>query len=75
MNLSYVEILKRKKEWFSKCDGVFQVIWWIKAGHIPDLEEAKARLSDLQEHGVTEFAFSFRKSFLPSAEQLNLRSR
>ena len=59
----HIEILKRKKEWFSKFDGVFQVMWWIKAGHIPDVEEAKARLSYLQEHGETEFAFSFRKSF------------
>ena len=50
-------------------------MWWIKAGHIPDVEEAKARLSYLQEHGETELAFSFRKTFLPSAEQLNLPSR
>jgi hypothetical protein len=58
-----VEILKRKKEWFTRFDGVYQVMWWVKAGHIPGVEAAKARLAYLQEHGETELAFSFRKSF------------
>ena len=68
----HVDILKRKKEWFSKFDGMHQVLWWVQAGTIPDIEEARARLSYLQEHGESEIAFSFRQSFLPSEQHLVL---
>ena len=64
----HLEILKRKKEWFDKFDGVFQVMWWLKAGTVPDVDEARARLSYLQEHGVSELAFNFQRSF-PAAEK------
>jgi Domain of unknown function (DUF3291) len=68
----HVEILKRKKEWFKKFGGLHQVLWWVQPGSIPDIEEAKARLKYLQEHGESEVAFSFRRSFLPSDKHLSL---
>jgi len=68
----HLQILKRKKEWFNKIDGVFQVMWWIKAGNIPDVSEARARLDYLQSNGVSEFAFNFQKSFPASDQHLNL---
>lgn len=71
----HVDILKRKKEWFSKFDGMHQVLWWVQAGTIPDIEEARARLAYLQEHGESEVAFSFRQSFLPSEQHLVLPTR
>ena len=59
----HLEILKRKKEWFSKFDGMHQVIWWIEAGTVPTVDESKQRLSYLQQHGESGYAFSFKKSF------------
>lgn len=59
----HLEILKRKQEWFDKMDSVHQVLWWIPAGESADLEESKRRLSYLQKHGESEYAFSFRKNF------------
>ncbi len=59
----HVEILKRKKEWFNKFEGVFQVLWWIPAGTEPTMEEAKQRLAYLQKHGASDHAFNFQKSF------------
>jgi len=64
----HLEILKRKKEWFDKFDGVYQVMWWLKAGSLPDVDEARARLAYLQENGASEFAFNFQLSF-PAAEK------
>jgi hypothetical protein len=71
----HLEILKRKKEWFDKFDGVYQVMWWVKAGRIPDVDEARARLSCLQEQGVSELAFNFQRSFPPAEQALVLPAR
>ena len=68
----HVDILKRKKEWFTKFYGVYQVLWWVQTGTLPEVEEAKARLKYLQQHGESEVAFSFRQSFPPSAKHLFL---
>lgn len=59
----HVEILRRKKEWFRKFSGVYQVLWWIEAGHIPDVEEAREKLAYLQAHGASAQAFSFQRDF------------
>ena len=64
----HLEILKRKKEWFDKFDGVYQVMWWLKAGTVPDVDEARARLAYLQANGVSGFAFNFQRNF-PAAEK------
>lgn len=71
----HIEILKRKNEWFNKFDGMYQVLWWVNAGTIPDVEEAKARLVYLQQHGESEVAFSFRNSFAPSVQHLDLPTK
>ncbi len=68
----HIEILKRKKEWFSKFDKAYQVMWWIRAGTEPSIEEAERRLVYLQENAESPYAFSFRQSFPPSAEHLEL---
>lgn len=64
----HLEILKRKKEWFDKFDSVYQVMWWLKVGTLPEVDEAKARLAYLQANGASEFAFNFQKYF-PASEQ------
>jgi hypothetical protein len=40
-------------------------LWWIPAGHIPSIDEAKERLASLEHHGPTQFAFTFRTTFPP----------
>jgi Domain of unknown function (DUF3291) len=42
-------------------------LWWIPAGHIPSMDEAKKRLASLDEHGPTPFAFTFKTWFSPDA--------
>jgi Domain of unknown function (DUF3291) len=35
----------------------------VPAGHIPSIDEAKARLEHLERHGPTAVAFTFRQRF------------
>lgn len=57
------EMIRRKKEWFAKIGERYMVLWRVEEGHIPSPKEAKARLSHLQEHGPSPFAFTFRDRY------------
>lgn len=57
---SHAELLRDRRSWFEHFDGVYAALWWAPAGHIPTIEEAKERLAHLEEHGPTEYAFTFR---------------
>jgi hypothetical protein len=59
----HVEILKRKKEWFSKMSAMYMAMWYVPEGHFPTIEEAEERLTYRREHGDTPFSFSFKKPF------------
>ncbi|HKX27005.1 MAG TPA: DUF3291 domain-containing protein [Blastocatellia bacterium] len=65
---AHAEVMRRRRQWFEKFDGLFLVLWWVEAGHLPDLNEARERLADLNEHGVSERAFTFRHPFPPPGE-------
>lgn len=60
---AHVEILRRKKEWFSTMRDRHMVLWWVKAGHLPTIEEAGEKLSLLREAGPTAQAFTFKTPF------------
>ena len=62
----HVEVYRRRREWFAHDDDVpFAVLWWIPAGHIPTVEEGKARLARLASRGPTQEAFTFKQTFPP----------
>ncbi len=54
---------RRRAEWFSKMETPATALWWIPAGHIPSLDEAKEKLDLLAKHGATPDAFTFRQKF------------
>lgn len=60
---THKELLQKRGEWFDRHDGPFQVLWWVPAGHIPTVEEAKKRLELLDADGPTPEAFTFRDRF------------
>jgi Domain of unknown function (DUF3291) len=37
--------------------------WWVRAGHIPPVEEALSRLARLREEGPGPRAFTFRRRY------------
>jgi len=59
-------IYARKPEFFEMPKENTVAMWWIEAGHIPTLAEAKERLDHLNTHGPGAFAFGW--ADLPSAK-------
>ena len=62
---AHIEIMRRRHEWFVKMDKAFLVLWWVPKGHIPTVEEAKAKLELLRRNGPSAEAFTFRQAFPP----------
>jgi hypothetical protein len=64
----HAEVLRRRHEWFEKLSRPVVALWWIPAGHVPSIDEAKRRLAHLEEHGPGPFAFTFRALFPPDEQ-------
>jgi hypothetical protein len=63
--------LRQRRDWFEAIDEAYLVLWWVAAGHRPDLVECLERLSALQQCGATPHAFDFRTRFpAPQPETL-----
>ena len=62
---AHAELLRQRRDWFEKFDGAVLALWWIPAGHLPSIDEAKQRLAHLERHGPSAFAFSFSRPFPP----------
>lgn len=59
----HAEVMRQRREWFERFGDMHQALWWIEAGHIPTIAEAKERLAYLQLNGESEFAFTFARIF------------
>ena len=57
------ELVRQRQEWFEKFAGSYLAMWWVPIGHVPGVDEAKKRLAYLEQHGPTEFAFTFKTVF------------
>ncbi|RCS57169.1 DUF3291 domain-containing protein [Parvibium lacunae] len=62
---AHVTLIRERQAWFHKLDIAHQALWWIRAGHIPTLEEAENKLEQIQTRGPTASAFSFAQAFPP----------
>ena len=60
---AHYTVLRDRKRWFEKFDGPYYALWWIPAGELPSIEEARQRLDHLRQHGDTSYAFSFNYIF------------
>jgi hypothetical protein len=56
-------VMVRRREWFEKPAAPYMVLWWVKEGDVPTVEEGLARLRHLTGHGPTPYAFTFRSVF------------
>jgi hypothetical protein len=63
----HLEMLRRRREFFRALGADHQVLWWIPAGHIPDLDEAFSKLDQLRREGSGPAAFTFREPHPPPA--------
>jgi len=64
----HAELLKQREQWFEKFAGPYLALWWVPAGHLPGVDEAKKRIAHLDKHGPTQFAFTFKNVFPPDEE-------
>ena len=61
----HAQVLRHRHEWFEKFTGTYLALWWVPAGHIPSIDEAKKRVAHLDARGPTQFAFTFKSVFPP----------
>ena len=62
---AHLAVLRDRRQWFDPASDHILVLWWVPAGHVPTIEEAKQKLAALREHGPSADAFTFRKPFPP----------
>ncbi len=61
----HVAFVRRRTEWFSKLGSHHLALWWVAAGTLPTVDDAKVRLDHMDKHGPTPFAFTFKQRFSP----------
>jgi uncharacterized protein DUF3291 len=61
----HVGPLRERKAWFEAPTEPILVLWWVPAGHVPTVDEARERLEHLRQQGPTARAFTFRHAFPP----------
>ncbi len=66
---AHLEVYKQRREWFSLMKEASMVMWWVPAGHVPTVAEARDRLAHLRAHGPTAVAFPFGAPFPPPPGQ------
>lgn len=62
---AHAPIMRRRGEWFVPMEQAHVVLWWVPAGHTPDLAEAADRLDRLRREGPGPMAFGFRSQQPP----------
>lgn len=59
----HLEVFKQRRDWFAHLRDAATAMWWVPAGHVPDVAEARVRLDHLRAHGPSAFAFPFGAPF------------
>jgi hypothetical protein len=59
----HAQVFRRRKAWFELMEQSSMVLWWIPAGHVPTVDEAKVKLELLRKNGPTPQAFTFKQQF------------
>lgn len=59
----HTELLRQRAQWFEHLSTPTYALWWIRAGTVPTVHEAKQRLEHVIAHGPTQEAFVFHRPF------------
>ena len=65
-NTIHKKIFERRAEFFEPRLSPHAVLWWVRKGETPTLEDAKNRLELLAENGPSPRAFTFAQNFPPA---------
>jgi hypothetical protein len=55
--------MAKRREYFERFEGHYQALWWVPAGHTPDVDEGLSRLWRLDRYGPTREAFTFKMRY------------
>ena len=61
----HIEVLRRRREFFTRDAEATLALWWIEAGTLPTVADAEGRLTLLRAIGPSPDAFTFKRSFPP----------
>jgi Domain of unknown function (DUF3291) len=64
----HLEVMRRRREWFTRMAEAFMCLWWVPAGEIPTVGDAEDRLTRLRAEGPTPYAFTFKQRFEPPTD-------
>lgn len=53
------QLLQGRSDWFIPAGGPQLALWWVEAGHLPDVDEARERLELLAKAGPAAEVFTF----------------
>jgi hypothetical protein len=59
----HARVFADRRKWFEKLAEPQVALWWIPAGHLPTVQEAKQRLATLTFEGPGPRAFTFRRRY------------
>ena len=59
----HVAVLRRRREWFERLGSPHLVLWWVPAGHRPDLDGGRRAARPARRDGPTAEAFTLRAPF------------
>jgi heme-degrading monooxygenase HmoA len=59
----HLDVMRRRRQWFHRMADPYLALWWLPAGTIPTLAQARGRLELLDRNGPTANAFTFRDPF------------
>jgi len=62
---AHTQIMRRRREFFTRMGESHMVLWWVAAGHEPSVAEAVERLMHLRQHGPSREAFTFGEAYPP----------
>jgi hypothetical protein len=64
----HLDVMRHRRAWFHRMPDPYLALWWLPAGTIPTVAEAKERLELLAAKGPTTDAFTFRAPFPEPAD-------
>ena len=59
----HAELIRQRAAWFERLGRPHYALWWIPAGTLPTVDEAKRRLAHLDAHGPSPQAFQFHRRY------------
>jgi hypothetical protein len=67
-------LVRRRAEWFLPVRQPATALWWVLAGHRPDVDEALRHLALLRRYGPSPKSFSLRQRFTTDGQPVRPRA-